>query len=261
MHTPVCMDGHTQANTRMCTHTPHDTDATILFQASSSSLSGNSSVATANPNATSTPAFFLCLLSFLSSPAKPPPFPYCPFLPSTQALEARWLALSQSIQALREQRAAALAALVEGEREVMVWERRVQLEKEMQVGVSLLQQLERGVCFGGGAALVEASLHISHCVKRVRALRQAHTHKTSHPCLRLPCPHLTHLVPIHPCTPPLKQEAVDPAYGNEELAAARREVARLTHAAAALARDQEALVGELERAVEKREAIGTKASA
>jgi hypothetical protein len=54
---------------------------------------------------------------------------------------------------------------------------------------------------------------------------------------------------------------VDPAYGNEELAAARREVARLTHAAAALARDQEALVGELERAVEKREAIGTKASA
>ncbi|KAI3426120.1 hypothetical protein D9Q98_008499 [Chlorella vulgaris] len=103
-----------------------------------------------------------------------------------KALEARWLALSQSIQALREQRAAALAALVEGEREVMVWERRVQLEKEMQ-------------------------------------------------------------------------EAVDPAYGNEELAAARREVARLTHAAAALARDQEALVGELERAVEKREAIGTKA--
>ena len=100
-----------------------------------------------------------------------------------QALEGRWVALNASVEELRGERAEALAAVVEAEREVMVWERRVQLEKEMR-------------------------------------------------------------------------EAVDPAYGNEQLAAARKEVARLSHAAAALARSRQALVGEL--AVEKREAIGTK---
>lgn len=35
---------------------------------------------------------------------------------------------------------------------------------------------------------------------------------------------------------------MDPAYGNEELAALRKEVQRLTHTAGELARGQEALV-------------------
>jgi hypothetical protein len=68
----------------------------------------------------------------------------------------------------------------------------------------------------------------------------------------------THTHCVHAPTQPPAKDAVDPAYGNEELAAARRQAARLTHAAAALARQQEALVGELERAVEKRELIATK---
>lgn len=48
------------------------------------------------------------------------------------------------------------------------------------------------------------------------------------------------------CQPPvhlrITQDAVDPAYGNEELAALRKEVQRLTHTAGELARGQEALV-------------------
>ncbi len=43
-------------------------------------------------------------------------------------------------------------------------------------------------------------------------------------------------------TPPTEQDAVDPAYGNEVLAALRKEVQRLTHTAGELARGQEALV-------------------
>ena len=56
---------------------------------------------------------------------RPPPF---------QALEARWSALNGSIDELRAERGEVAAAVVEAEREVLVWERRVQLEKEMQVG-------------------------------------------------------------------------------------------------------------------------------
>lgn len=58
---------------------------------------------------------------------------------------------------------------------------------------------------------------------------------------------------LSPC-----QDAVDPAYGNEELAALRKEVQRLGHAAGELLREQEALVSDMERAVAKREVIGTK---
>ncbi len=50
-----------------------------------------------------------------------------------QALEGRWAALTGSIEELRAERQEVVAAVVEAEREVMVWERRVQLEKEMQV--------------------------------------------------------------------------------------------------------------------------------
>ncbi|PRW44941.1 Coiled-coil domain-containing 40 isoform C [Chlorella sorokiniana] len=103
-----------------------------------------------------------------------------------KVLEGRWAALNSSIEELRAERAEVLAAVVEAEREVLVWERRVQLEKEMQ-------------------------------------------------------------------------DAVDPAYGNEELAALRKEVQRLTHTAGELARSQEAMVQEMERAVAKREVISTKA--
>jgi hypothetical protein len=62
------------------------------------------------------------------------------------------------------------------------------------------------------------------------------------------------------CPLPALQEAVEPAYGGEELAALRREVVRLGQAVGELARGQEALVGEMERAVVKREAIATKVS-
>ncbi|KAL4448619.1 hypothetical protein ABPG75_005838 [Micractinium tetrahymenae] len=103
-----------------------------------------------------------------------------------KALEARWASLNASIEELRAERAEVVAGTVEAEREVLVWERRVQLEKEMQ-------------------------------------------------------------------------EAVDPAYGGDELAALRKEVQRLGHAAKELARAQEGLVADLERAVAKREVIGTKA--
>ena len=69
--------------------------------------------------------------------------------------------------------------------------------------------------------------------------------------------------PLHLCPSPVSlsrvpQEAVDPQYGGEELAGLRKEVQRLAHAAGELAREQEALVGEMERAVAKREVIGTK---
>lgn len=53
---------------------------------------------------------------------------------SVQALEGRWVALNNSIEELRAERGEVVAATVEAEREVLVWERRVQLEKEMQVG-------------------------------------------------------------------------------------------------------------------------------
>lgn len=56
------------------------------------------------------------------------------------------------------------------------------------------------------------------------------------------------------------QEALDPSYGGEELAALRKEVRRLGAAAGELARGQEGLVGALEAAVTKREVIGVKAS-
>ena len=73
------------------------------------------------------------------------------------------------------------------------------------------------------------------------------------------CTYLT-MLPVPPGPPPTSplQEAVDPAYGGEELAALRKEVARLGQAAGELARGQEALVGEMERAVVKREAINVK---
>jgi hypothetical protein len=53
---------------------------------------------------------------------------------SRQALEARWGGLNASIEELRAERGEVVAATVEAERAVLVWERRVQLEKEMQVG-------------------------------------------------------------------------------------------------------------------------------
>lgn len=59
----------------------------------------------------------------------------------------------------------------------------------------------------------------------------------------------------------LAQEAVDPAYGGEELAELRKEVQRLGHAAGELARAQEGLLADLERAVAKREVIGSKVRA
>lgn len=86
---------------------------------------------------------------------------------SLQVLEERWAALDGSIEELRAERAEALAAVVEAEREVMVWERRVQLEKEMQVRLGSAQQW--CVCGGrlvgcqgwdehGDAALLAAGL-------------------------------------------------------------------------------------------------------
>ena len=49
-----------------------------------------------------------------------------------RALEAQWAALQSGIEELRGDKGEALAALVEAEQEVLVWERRVQLEREMQ---------------------------------------------------------------------------------------------------------------------------------
>lgn len=43
------------------------------------------------------------------------------------------MALDRAIEELRAERSEAVAALVAAEREVLVWERRVQLEREMQV--------------------------------------------------------------------------------------------------------------------------------
>lgn len=57
-----------------------------------------------------------------------------PCLPP-QELEGRWASLNSSIQELRAERAGALAGVVECEQQVLVWERRVQLEKEIQVGI------------------------------------------------------------------------------------------------------------------------------
>lgn len=74
----------------------------------------------------------------LVRPIPPPPHTH-PNPPNTtltppQALEARWATLNASIEELRAERAELVAATVEAEREVLVWERRVQLEKEVQVG-------------------------------------------------------------------------------------------------------------------------------
>lgn len=66
-----------------------------------------------------------------------------------------------------------------------------------------------------------------------------------------------HPLTWHVAPPALPQDAIDPAYGGEELAALRKEVQRLGHAAGEGARAQEALVQDMERAVGKREVICT----
>lgn len=54
------------------------------------------------------------------------------------------------------------------------------------------------------------------------------------------------------------QEAIDPSYGNEEVAALHKDVSRLRHRFEDLMREQERMVLEMERAVSKRDIIAMK---
>lgn len=51
-----------------------------------------------------------------------------------QDLEERWASLQSQIEALRAEKKEIVATVVEAEKDVLVMERRIQLEREMQVG-------------------------------------------------------------------------------------------------------------------------------
>ena len=68
-----------------------------------------------------------------------------------QELESQWVALGAAIEGLRGERAEAAAAVAAAEREALVWERRVQLEREAQAS-SAVELVVTCACVGGRVA-------------------------------------------------------------------------------------------------------------
>lgn len=89
------------------------------------------------------------------------------------------------------------------------------------------------------------------CVLGARWCRQQAVFRVLGPTRCLPPTH-----PPGPTTP--RQDAIDPTYGNEASAELRKEISRLQHRYGDLLREQERLVGEMERAVLKRAVISVK---